>query len=651
MYRYGRGIRLLSSASTSKRINWDPTVDLKLNHPSLILLEKCNSRIQFQQILGHMMRNNLVGQTFPMSRLLFFSAVSHPENLELAILLFNHFTPYPNLYIFNTMILGFSFSTEKAFSIYSSMIQNGTYPDRQTFLYLLQTTKFVAEVKQIHCHALVFGLLSKEEYLQNSLIKSYIDNGCFECARQLFDEMSDRDIVSYNIMIVGFAKMGDILGVLELFHDMGSRGLGPDDITMLGLLLLCGQLGEAKLGKSVHAQIEKSNGSSNLILYNALLDMYVKCNEVKLARKVFDGPMEKDTVSWNTIIAGYAKVGELELACEVFNQIPTRDIVSWNSLVSGYAQNGDYVIVKSLFTRMFAENVKPDMVTMVNLISAVAEMGALDEGRWIHGLAVKMQTKINAFSGSALIDMYCKCGSIERAFVVFNQISEKDVTTWTTMITGFAFHGYGNKALELFSNMQTETKPNDVTFVSVLAACSHSGLVDEGLKIFSSMKNRYSIEPGVEHYGCLVDLLCRSGRLLDAIGVIEKMPMEPSQSIWGAVLSACRMHRNMELAERALMELLKLEPEKEGGYVLLSNVYATCGRWSYLDSIREVMNRRGVKKIAGCSSVVVDGMVHDFTAASKQHPRWMDICSMLSFLTSESRLEANVPSQAHLATS
>lgn len=335
-------------------------------------------------------------------------------------------------------------------------------------------------------------------------------------------------------------------------------------------------------------------------------------------------------MSWNTIIAGYAKVGELELACEVFNQIPTRDIVSWNSLVSGYAQNGDYVIVKSLFTRMFAENVKPDMVTMVNLISAVAEMGALDEGRWIHGLAVKMQTKINAFSGSALIDMYCKCGSIERAFVVFNQISEKDVTTWTTMITGFAFHGYGNKALELFSNMQTETKPNDVTFVSVLAACSHSGLVDEGLKIFSSMKNRYSIEPGVEHYGCLVDLLCRSGRLLDATGVIEKMPMEPSQSIWGAVLSACRMHRNMELAERALMELLKLEPEKEGGYVLLSNVYATCGRWSYLDSIREVMNRRGVKKIAGCSSVVVDGMVHDFTAASKQHPRWMDICSMLS---------------------
>ncbi|XP_023545697.1 pentatricopeptide repeat-containing protein At3g04750, mitochondrial [Cucurbita pepo subsp. pepo] len=651
MFRYGRGVRLLSSSSTGRRINWDPTVNLKLNHPSLVLLEKCNSRIQFKQILGHMMRNNLMGQTFPMSRLLFFSAVSHPENLEWAILLFNHFTPDPNVFIFNTMILGFSFSTEKAFSIYSSMLQKGIYPDRQTLLYLLQITKCVAELKQIHVHALVIGLLANEGYLQNSLIKMYLDNGCFGSARQMFDEMSSRDVVSYNIMIVGLAKMGDILGVLELFHDMRAHGFEPDDITMLGLFLSCGQLGEVKLGKSVHAQIVKSNGSSNLILYNALLDMYVKCNELKLARKVFDMPMEKDAVSWNTMIAGYAKVGELELACEVFNQIPTRDIVSWNSLISGYAQNGDYVMVKSLFTRMFAENVKPDKVTMVHMISAVAEMGALDQGRWIHGLAVKIQIKIDAFSGSALIDMYCKCGSIERASVVFNQISEKDVTIWTTMITGFAFHGYGNKALELFSDMQTETKPNDVTFVSVLTACSHSGLIDEGLKIFSSMKNRYSIEPGVEHFGCLVDLLCRSGRLSDAIGVVEKMPMKPSQSIWGAVLSACRMHGNMELAEKALMELLKFEPEKEGGYILLSNVYATCGRWSHSDSIREVMNSRGVKKIAGCSSVVVDGTVHDFTAANKQHPRWMDICSTLSFLTSEMKLEPDVPSQAHLANS
>lgn len=651
MYRYGQGIRLLSSASTSRKINWDPTVALKLNHPSLGLLENCNSRIQFKQILGHMMRNNLMGQTFPMSRLLFFSAVSYPENLDLAILLFNHFTPCPNLYIFNTMILGFSFSTEKAFSIYSSMLKNGTCSDRQTFLYLLQATKCVAEVKQIHCHALVVGLLSKEEYLQNSLIKRYMDNGCFGSARQLFDEMSNPDVVSYNIMIVGFAKVGDILGALELFYDMGSCGCEPDDITMLGLLLSCGQLGEAKLGKSVHAQIEKSNGSSNLILYNALLDMYVKCNELKLARRVFDVPLEKDTVSWNTMIGGYAKVGELELACEVFNQTPRRDIVSWNSLISGYVQNGDYMMVKSLFTRMLAENLKPDKVTMVNLISAVAEIGALDQGRWIHGLAVKMQIKIDAFLGSALIDMYCKCGSIQRASLVFNQISEKDVTAWTTMITGYAYHGYGNKALELFYDMQTDTKPNDVTFVSVLAACSHSGLVDEGLKIFRSMKKRYSIEPEVEHYGCLVDLLCRSGRLSDAIGVIEKMPMEPSQSIWGAVLSACRTQGNMELAERALTELLELEPEKEGGYILLSNVYATCGRWSNSDSIREVMNSRGVKKIAGCSSVVVDGTVHDFTAANKQHPRWMDICSMINFLTSEMRLEADVPSQAHLAMS
>ncbi|KAK0602087.1 hypothetical protein LWI29_030209 [Acer saccharum] len=287
---------------------------------------------------------------------------------------------------------------------------------------------------------------------------------------------------------------------------------------------------------------------------------------------------------------------------------------------------------------MVAENVMPDNVTMTILIVVAAEVGELNQGRWIHGMVVRTGMKINAFLGSALINLYWKCGSIEKAIMIFRDITEKDVTVWTTMITGFAFHGYGRRALELFSEMQEEEMPNKVTILAVLTACVHCGLVDEGLELFSSMKENYGIEPRIEHYGCLVDLLGRSGRLTEAKDVIDKMPMKPSQSIWGAMLSNCRAHGNVEMAEIAWRELLKLEPGKEGGFVLLSNIYAANKKWSFSDKIREVMENRGVKKTAGCSSIVVDGVLYDFVAENKRHPRWLKMQSIIYFMNSEMRL-------------
>ncbi|KAL6142827.1 hypothetical protein ACLB2K_061103 [Fragaria x ananassa] len=310
----------------------------------------------------------------------------------------------------------------------------------------------------------------------------------------------------------------------------------------------------------------------------------------------------------------YAKVGNLELAYNFFKQMPRRDLVSWNSLISGHAKRGEYDMVIKVFHNMVTENVRPDNITLVSLVSAAAEIGALDKGKWMHGLILRMQMKIDAFLGSALIDMYCKAGSLERAFLVFRELTEKDVTVWTTLITGFAFHGHGRKALDLFSEMQRFLLPSGVTIVAVLTACSHSGLVEEGLSIF----NR---------------------RLVEAKDVLENMPIQPSRSIWGAMLSACRVHGNMELAEIASTELLKLEPEEEGGYILLSNIYAACGRWSSSDKIREIMEAKGVKKTAGCSSVVVDGVIHDFVAADKRHPRWEDLFHILLCLKSEMKLD------------
>ncbi|XP_042517665.1 pentatricopeptide repeat-containing protein At3g04750, mitochondrial [Macadamia integrifolia] len=642
MFRYFRPFSTFTL--TSHRTCWDPTESLNLSHPVLVLLEKCRTRDHFKQILAQMMRVHLTTHTFPMSRLIYFSAISYPENLDMAILLFNRYTR-PNLYIYNTMISALSLSNQ-SFLLYNSMLQSYIYPDKHTFLYLLKASKCLSEVKQTHSHAIVTGFVSYS-YFQNSLMKMYLEYGQMSLARLVFQQMSIGDAVPYNVMILGLARKGHSLEVLQLFHDMVGSSLDPDEFTMVALLMCCGQLGNMLLGKSVHAWIERRQlfSACNLILGNALLDMYVKCEEMKIARRVFDQFVDKDIISWNTMIAGYAKIGEMELSSTFFDLMPSKDLVSWNSLIEGYRERGDCSSVMNIFNQMLIENVCPDKVTVISVVRAAAESGTLDQGRWIHGWVVRNGMELDAFLGSALIDMYCKCGNIERALIVFEMATERDVTLWTAMISGFAFHGHGGKALELFWEMQKELRPNEVTFVAVLTACSHCGMVEPGLEIFNSMKKNYGIEPGVEHYGCLVDLLGRAGRLADAKDVIEKMPIKPSGSVWGAMLSACKAYGDVELAETALMELLKLEPEKEGGYVLLSNIYAAFGRWTFSDKIREIMGTRGVKKTAGCSSLVVNGIVHRFIAEDKQHPRWIEIHAILLCLRREMKSEPTVSSE------
>ncbi|CAA7041183.1 unnamed protein product [Microthlaspi erraticum] len=637
-----RGIRLFATESGSKT-RWDPLHSLELNHRSLVLLEKCDSRNQFKQILAQMMRFNLIGDTFLMSRLILFSAITYPENVDLAKLLFLHFTPNPNAFIYNTMISAVSSSKRECFALYSSMISRSVSPDRQTFLYLMKASSFLSEVKQVHCHIIACGgCLSLGNYLWNALVKLYMELGSLGFAEKVFDVMPERDVTSFNTMIVGYAKKGFTLEAMELYYKMVGDGIEPDEYAVLGLLVCCGQLSDIRLGKGVHGWIERRRpgSSSNLILSNALLDMYFKCKESGLAKRAFDMMMKKDMRSWNTMVGGFVKLGDMEAAQDVFDRMPKRDLVSWNSLLFGYSKKGcDQRAVRELFYEMLiVEKVIPDRVTMVSLISGAANNGELSQGRWVHGLVIRLKLKVDAFLGSALIDMYCKCGIIERAFMVFKTVSEKDVTLWTTMITGFAFHGNGNQALQLFEEMQEEgVTPNKVTLLAVLTACSHSGLVEEGLHIFNEMKEKFGFDPETEHYGSLVDLLCRAGRVDEAKELVQKkMPMRPSQSMWGSILSACRGGEDIETAELALTELLKLEPEKEGGYVLLSNIYAAAGRFGYSDRTREAMESRGVKKVAGYSSVVGVEGIHSFVAAEKQnHPRWVEIKGILHHLCDE----------------
>uniref|UniRef100_A0ACD5WA70 Uncharacterized protein n=5 Tax=Avena sativa TaxID=4498 RepID=A0ACD5WA70_AVESA len=600
----------MATAAAAATSPWDPTVSLRLGHPALFLLERCRGGARpFKAILAHMLRLGLAFETFPMSRLLYFATVAFPQYTREGLLLFDHFTPRPNLYIHNLVLAALSSSQSRSVALYKSILASPASPDERTFLALLKSVECASVGKQVHAHVLVHGLHSRV-YLRNSLIKMYLDAGDVETAEAMFQCGGPvPDMASCNIMLSGHAKAGCSVKALRLFRDMASRGIGFDQYAAVALLSCCGRLKNTLLGRSVHGAVVRRMGIADrgLLLSNSLLDMYAKCGEMNTAMRVFGEAWEKDDISWNTMISGFADSGMLELARKIFFDAPCRDLISWNALLAGYARCRDFAAVVELFNGMLASCVRPDKVTAVTLISAAINKGGLNPGKSVHGRVVKEHGTQDAFLASALVDMYCKCGNVNLAYAVFNKSLDKDVTLWTAMISGLAFHGHGTKALDLFWDMQKEgVAPNGVTLVAVLSACNHAGLLDEGCKIFDTMKQSFNIEPGIEHFGCMVDLLARSGRLPDAVRLVRSMPMKPSRSIWGSILSASSACQNTEVAEIASQELLCLEPSEEGGYVLLSNLYAAGGHWNYSGKVRETMGRRGVRKAAGASGLAIN---------------------------------------------
>jgi pentatricopeptide repeat protein len=486
-----------------------------------------------------------------MSRLLHFAtAVSSPRLTREAKLLFHHFTPRPNLYIYNLMLSAAaardSSSPPQAAALYRSMLASSVLPDEQTFLALLRSVERLSAGRQVHAHVVVSGLHSRV-YLRNSLIKMYIDAGDVETAELMFRSALVLDTVSCNIMLSGYVNEGCSLKALCFFREMAYRGIVVDQYTTVALLTCCGRLKTVLLGRSVHGVIVRrmDAGDNWLILVNALLDMYAKCGRMNAAKRVFGEASEKDGISWNTMVSGFANAGMFDLASRFFSEAPSRDLISWNALLAGYARYKSFNEVMKLFHGMLASCVNPDKVTAVTLISAAAGKGSLNHAKSIHGWVVKEFGHQDAFLASALVDMYCKCGNVKVAYYVFEKALDKDVTLWTAMISGLAFNGHGTEALELFCKMQTEVvAPNGVTLLAVLSACSHAGLLDEGCRIFYAMEQRYSIEPGIEHFGCMVDLLARSGKLIDALSLARRMPMRPSRSIWGSILNASLAGQN-----------------------------------------------------------------------------------------------------------
>lgn len=525
-------------------------------------------------------------------------------------------------------------------------------PNKFTFPFVI---KAASELKASQVgrgfHGMVMkSSLASDVFILNSLVHFYGSCGDMDLAYRVFLNIPRKDVVSWNSMIKAFVQGDCPDEAFKLFREMEMENVKPNDVTMVGVLSACGKKADIEFGRWLCSYIQRNGIAVNLTLNNAMLDMYVKCGSIEDAKELFDTMPEKDVVSWTTMLDGYTRMGDYDEAQRVFEAMPNEDIAAWNVLISSYEQNGKPKEALAVFHKLqVSKSAKPDEVTLVSSLSACSQLGAIDPGRWIHVYMKRQGFKLNCHLTTSLIDMYAKCGDLEKALEVFYSVERKDVYVWSAMIAGLAMHGRGRDAIDYFSEMlKAKVKPNAVTFTNILCACSHAGLVEEGTGLFHQMEPVYGVVPGVKHYACMVDMLGRSGCLQEALEVIEKMPISPTASIWGALLGASGLHGNVELAEHACSKLLELDPRNHGAYVLLSNIYAKTDKWDQVSRLRKVMRDSGIKKEPGCSSIEVNGIVHEFLVGDNSHPLCKDIYEKLDEIAAKLKLIGYVPNKSHL---
>ncbi|XP_060209724.1 pentatricopeptide repeat-containing protein At1g08070, chloroplastic-like [Lycium barbarum] len=628
--------------------NSNPPYKLIQTHPSFSLLSKCKNMKDLKQVHSHFIKFGLHNTQFALTKLLEFCVTNQNGDLSYALSIFNT-TQEPNIVMYNMTIRGYSLSSSPnlAIDFYEKLLFSGNQLNSYTFPFILKCCVKIMDTqmgKMIHGHVFKVGLMN-DVYVHASLINMYAQTGemddarlvfdksfqrdavsftalingyalkgCIDDARELFDQMPERDVVSWNAMISGYAQMGRFEEALALFEEMRNVNVTPSVSTLLSVLSACARAGELKLGNWVRSWIDDHGLGSNVRLVNALIDMYAKCGDVKTARMLFEGLEEKD-------------------------------LVSWNVMIGGYTHSGNYKEALAVFHRMQHENIDPNEVTLLSILPACAQLGALDLGKWIHAYIDKHYQHLkNTSLWTSLINMYAKCGAITAAKQVFQGMKTKTLASYNVMISGLAMHGDAYEALELFRKMTEEgMKPDDITFVSVLTACNHAGLVDLGHEYFNSMIQTYKYTPKLQHYGYMIDLLGRAGKFDEAMAMIESMEIKPDGAIWGSLLGSCRIHKNVELGEYAAKNLFELEPENPGAYVLLSNIYAGAGQRDKVALVRTFLNDQGMKKVPGCTSIEIDRVVHEFLVSDIKHPQSNEIYNMLDEVDRLLEMAGHVP--------
>uniref|UniRef100_A0A2N9HRQ4 DYW domain-containing protein n=1 Tax=Fagus sylvatica TaxID=28930 RepID=A0A2N9HRQ4_FAGSY len=509
--------------------------------------------------------------------------------------------------------------------------------------HLLQSFNTPFELKQLHAHFIKTNApLSTLPLTKLALVCALTPD--FPYAQQVFKRLDKPEIVFWNSCLKAFAEGQSPFDAILLFYKLREFDVVPDDFTCSFVLKACASLLDFLNGRIVHGYVEKLGFRSNVFLQNMIVNLYALCGAMGDARLLFDKMLERDVVTWNIMISQLVKRGDVEGAYELFSWMPERSVRSWTAMIAGYVQCGKPKEAIRLFMEMEEAGLRPNEVTVVAILAACADLGELDLGRRVHEYSNCSGYKRNVRVSNTLIDMYVKCGCLKDARRVFDEMEEQTIVSWSAMIAGLAMHGQAEEALRLFSKMiQIGMKPNDVTFIGLLHACSHMGMIDKGREFFTSMTRDYGIIPRIEHYGCMVDLFSRAGLLQEAYEFIMKMPIKPNGVVWGALLGGCRVHKNIELAEEAIQHLSELDPLNDGYYVVLSNIYAEAERWEDTAKVRRLMRDQGVKKTPGWSSITIDGVVHEFVAGDESHPQAEEIFQMWGKLLQKLKLKGYVP--------
>ncbi|KAL6011945.1 hypothetical protein ACLOJK_002411 [Asimina triloba] len=629
---------------------------------------------------------------------------------KLASDVFNDFTGVKDSVSWNIIIHGCldRGACDEGLGFFVQARQAGFVPNVATLILVIQASHaFGATTQGLCLHGLIircgfFRLVP----IQNSLLSMYVRLYCVESAWKLFDEMSDRDAISWSVMISAHAKSGEAKTSLWLFLEMHSiSDVDPDEFTVASILTACATLRDARNGRTIHGLVIRHGFDLDLHVENALIAMYSKCMDTRSARILFNAMPRKNIVSWNSILSGlvhsqqylealqlfdlmqkageeadeatmvillqlwknvedaiqckcshaviirkgfemnemvldslldaYSKCGLVDPAWRLFRCIDKRSLITWSTMIESFTHCNMPGEAIALFHEMRLQDKRPNSVTMLSVLNACSMLADIYRSKWAHGIVIRSGMVDGVAVGTALLEAYGKCGEIDASKRVFDEMPERNIISWTSMIAAYGLNGLAYGALALLREMESKgIKPNEITLLSVLSACSHGGLVEEGRSLFEEMILDYGIDPSSEHYSCLVDMLARAGDLNGAMEVIKKMPegIEAGSSMWGALLSSCKHYRNSELGRGAAYQVLQLEPLQSAGYAIASAMYAADGQWSEAAWMRKLVKENGVRVVAGYSLVHVERSAHKFVAGDRTHPQSPELYSVVERL-------------------
>ena len=594
---------------------------------------------QAKQLHARIVLSSLTPDNFLASKLITFYSKSN--HLYEAHKVFDKILD-KNIFSWNAMLIGYSIHNMHVhtLNLLSSLLPSYSLtlkPDNFTITCVLKALSVLFPdsilAKEVQCFVLRHGFDS-DIFVVNALITYYSRCDEHGIARILFDRMHDRDIVSWNSMIAGYSQGGFYEDCKELYRKMlDSTGLRPNGVTVVSVLQACAQSNDLVFGMKVHQFIIERKVEMDVSAHNSLIGLYAKCGSLDYARELFNEMSNKDEVTYGSIVSGYMTHGFVDKAMDLFREMKNPRLSTWNAVISGLVQNNCNEGILELVQEMQEFGFRPNAVTLSSILPTFSCFSNLKGGKAIHAYAIRNGYAHNIYVATSIIDAYAKLGFLRGAQWVFDQSKDRSLIVWTAIISAYSAHGDANAALRLFGDMLSNgTQPDPVTFTAVLAACAHSGMVNEAWKIFDEMFLKYGLQPCVEHYACMVGVLSRAGMLSEAAEFICKMPIEPNAKVWGALLNGVSVSGDVELGKFVCDHLFNMEPENTGNYVIMANLYSQAGRWEEAENIREKMKKIGLKKIPGTSWIETSGGLRSFIARDVSSERSEEIYGMLEGL-------------------